>query len=99
RAPPTAHGPPYSRHVVPAARKPSTRALPPPPPRRSAEPSHAPLCEAPVQWVDDDANPSTGHAPDVPGQVSATSHWPAESRHVEPAARKTSTHALPLPVQ
>jgi hypothetical protein len=25
---------------------------------------------------------SAGHAPDVPEQVSATSHWPAEARHV-----------------
>src|SRR5439155_44720 len=61
--------------------------------------SHPPPCEVPRQWVDDDANPSAGHAPEVPGHVSATSHWPAESRHVWPAARKTSTHALLIPEQ
>ena len=52
-----------------------------------------------MQLVDADAKPSTGHAPDVPVQVSATSHWPAELRHVTLAARKTSTHELLLPVQ
>src|SRR5437773_12015435 len=51
-------------------------------------------CEAPVQLVDAEAKPSTGHAPDVPVQVSATSHWPAEARHVWLAAWKTSTHEL-----
>src|SRR5437773_12414141 len=56
-------------------------------------------CEAPVQLVDADAKPSAGHAPDVPVQVSATSHWPAEARHVWLAAWKTSTHALSVPVQ
>src|SRR5205823_14890722 len=61
--------------------------------------SHAPPCEAPVQLVDADAKPSAGHAPDVPVQVSATSHWPAEARHVWLAARKTSTHELSVPVQ
>ena len=45
------------------------------------------------------ANASAGHVPDVPVQVSATSHWPADARHVTLAARKTSTHELLLPVQ
>src|SRR5207245_7475333 len=42
---------------------------------------------------------SMGHAPDVPEQVSATSHGPAEARQVKPAARQTFTHALLVPVQ
>src|SRR3989442_15006930 len=42
---------------------------------------------------------SMGHAPDVPEQVSATSHGPAEARHVTPAARNASTQALRVPVQ
>ncbi len=52
-----------------------------------------------MQSVAAAAKPSAGHAPDVPEQVSATSHWPAEPRHVEPAAWKTSTHVLLVPVQ
>ena len=52
-----------------------------------------------MQAVEADANPSAGHAPDVPEQDSATSHWPADVRHVEPAARKASTHELLVPVQ
>jgi len=61
--------------------------------------SHAPPCEAPVQLVNADAKLFAGHAPDVPVQVSATSHWPAEARHVKLAAWKTSTHELSVPVQ
>ena len=52
-----------------------------------------------MQLVDADAKPSAGHVPEVPVQVSATSHWPADARHVTLAARKTSTHELLLPVQ
>ena len=52
-----------------------------------------------MQLVDADAKPSAGHAPAVPVQVSATSHSPAEARHVTLAARKASTHELLVPVQ
>ena len=52
-----------------------------------------------MQLVDAEAKPFAGHAPDVPVQVSATSHWPAEARHVKLAAWKTSTHELLVPVQ
>jgi hypothetical protein len=52
-----------------------------------------------VQLVAADAKPSAGHAPDAPVQLSATSHWPAEARHVTLAARNTSTHVLLVPVQ
>jgi len=61
--------------------------------------SHALLCDAPVQGVLLEAKAFAGHAPEVPVQVSATSHCPAEGRHVQLAALKTSTHALPVPVQ
>jgi hypothetical protein len=46
--------------------------------------SHAPPCELPVQLVTEKANPSAGHVSLKPEQVSATSHWPAEARHVVP---------------
>ena len=95
----TSHWPAEARHVWLAAWKTSTHELSVPVQWSAASLSHRPPCEAPVQLVDDDANPSAGHTPDVPVQVSATSHWPAELRHVKLAARKTSTHALPVPVQ
>ena len=62
-------------------------------------PSHAPPFDAPVQLVALDLNTSAGHVPLEPVQVSATSHWPAEARHVKVLAWKTSTHALLVPVQ
>ena len=61
--------------------------------------SHAPACDAPVQLVALDANTSVGHVLDVPVQVSATSHWPAEARQVKLDDWKTSTHAALVPVQ
>src|SRR5207245_11567770 len=57
------------------------------------------LCELPVQCVVADWKVSAGHVPDVPVHVSATSHWPADARHVTVAAWYTSTHALLVPVQ
>src|SRR5437899_12034765 len=39
------------------------------------------------------------HVPDVPVHVSATSHWPAEARHVTLAALYASTHEFLLPAQ
>jgi len=61
--------------------------------------SHAPACEAPVQLVALEAKTSVGHVPDVPVQVSATSHWPAELRQVKLDVWKTSTHVLAVPEQ
>src|SRR5207253_11131637 len=61
--------------------------------------SQTPLCELPVQCVVADWKASAGHVPDVPVHVSATSHWPAEARHVTVAASYASTHVLLLPVQ
>ena len=52
-----------------------------------------------MQCVALEANASAGQAPVVPLQVSATSHCPADARHVKPVARKTSTHVLLVPVQ
>ncbi len=52
-----------------------------------------------MQWVALDANPSAGHAPDVPVHISATSHWPAEARQVKVDGWNTSTHALLVPEQ
>jgi len=59
-----------------------------PTPARSPAPttSMTPPSDVPMQWVVLDANASAGHAPDVPVQVSATSHWPAVARQVKPAA-------------
>jgi hypothetical protein len=49
--------------------------------------------------VADDRKTSVGQVPVVPVQVSATSHWPADARHVKLDARKTSTHVLAVPKQ
>ena len=46
-----------------------------------------------------EAKPSAGHVPEVPVQLSATSHWPAEVRQTNVDDWKTSTHALLVPVQ
>ena len=53
-----------------------------------------------MQLVDTDAKPSAGHAPAVPVQVSATSHWPAEARHtVLEDANPSAGHVALVPVQ
>jgi len=52
-----------------------------------------------VQLVALDAKRSVGHVPDVPVQVSATSHWPAELRQVKLEDWKTSTQVLAVPEQ
>jgi hypothetical protein len=43
--------------------------------------------------------PSTGQAPEVPVQFSATSHWPAEARHSVVEGLKPSTQVLLVPLQ
>src|SRR5439155_10022086 len=86
------------RHVTVAALKTSTQVLALPEQWSAASLSHAPPCEVPVQCVLLAAKALTGHAPEVPGHVSATSHWPAESRQVVPAAWKISTQVLLVPV-
>ena len=54
-----------------AARKPSTHL---PLPSQESSPSQAPPFEVPVQVVVAGLKPSAGQAPDVPVQLSATSH-------------------------
>ena len=95
----TSHWPAEARHSKPAPWKTSTHELLVPVQWSAGSLSHAPPCDVPVQCVVLEAKPSAGHAPDVPLQVSATSHCPAEARHVKPAAWKTSTHVLLVPVQ
>ena len=51
--------------------KPSTQW---PAPSQESVPSHASPFDVPVQAVVAEAKPSAGHAPDVPVQLSATSH-------------------------
>ena len=51
--------------------KPSTQC---PAPSQESVASQAPPFEVPVQLVVDGAKPSAGQAPDVPVQLSATSH-------------------------
>ncbi len=43
-------------------------------PEQESVPSQAPPFDVPTQVVVADAKPSAGHAPDVPVQLSATSH-------------------------
>jgi hypothetical protein len=57
--------------VVVDGLKPSTQW---PDPSQESVPSQAPLFEVPVQVVVAVANPSAGQEPDVPVQLSATSH-------------------------
>ena len=46
-----------------------------------------------------DLKRSAGHAPELPVQLSATSHWPVDGRHVTVEAWKTSTQVSALPLQ
>ena len=68
----TSHTPATGRQVVVEDLKPSTQVLAVP--LQESVPSQAPPLELPTQVVVADANPSAGHAPDVPLQLSATSH-------------------------
>src|SRR5207248_6487994 len=62
--------------------------------------SQAPPCETPVQCVVEGWKASAGQAPELPVQLSATSHWPAEARQTVLLDLKTSTQAGALvPVQ
>ena len=95
----TSHCPAEARQVTLVAWYVSTHELALPEQRSDASSSHGPPCELPAQWVVADAKPSAGHAPEVPVQLSATSHWPADARQVTLAAWYASTHVLPLPEQ
>ena len=61
--------------------------------------SHAPAWDVPVHSVAEEAKPFAGHVPEVPVHVSATSHCPADPRHVKLDAWKTSTHVFAVPEQ
>src|SRR2546428_324145 len=95
----TSHCPAEARHVTVAAWYSSTQALFVPVHRKVASSSHTPLGEAPVQGVLLEGKASAGHVPEVPVQVSATSHCPAEARHVTVAAWYSSTQVLFVPEQ
>src|SRR4029077_18916110 len=82
------HCPADGRHVVVAAWKPSTQC---PDPSHESVPSHGPPFEVPMQVVVAGSKPWGGPAPDDPVQLSATSHCPADGRHVVVAAWKPST--------
>jgi hypothetical protein len=46
-----------------------------------------------------DWKPSAPQAPDVPLQLSATSHGPEDARHTVVVGWKTSTHVFAVPLQ
>jgi len=89
------HWPVEGRHAVVADLKPSTQV---PDPLQESVPSQAPPFDVPTQAVVDGWNPSAGHAPDEPVQLSATSHDPAAVRQVVVADLKPSTQ-VPDPLQ
>src|SRR5204863_41038 len=93
----TSHWPAESRQVVVAGRNTSTHAVALAPLQWSAPSSsqESPFAE-PVQLAVATLKPSAGQALVVPVQLSATSHWPADSLHVVVAGWNTSTHAVAL---
>ena len=84
----TSHCPADARQIVVDGLKPSTQA---PAPSQESVPSHAPPFDVPTHVVVAGWKPLAGHAPDVPLQLSATSHCPADARQVVVAVRKPST--------
>ena len=95
----TSHVPADARHTVLDDLNTSTHVLAVPEQWSAMSLSQAPACDAPVQVVADDRKTSVGQVPVVPVHVSATSHCPADPRHVKLDAWKTSTHAPLVPVQ
>src|SRR5438309_1918600 len=95
----TSHWPAEGRQVTLAALYASTQTLLVPVQWSAGSSSHTPLCDVPMQCVVADWKASAGHVPDVPVHISATSHWPAEGRHVTVAAWYASTQTLLVPVQ
>jgi len=93
----TSHWPADSRHTVVAGWYSSRQALAVP--LQWSVASQAPPSEAPVHAVVLGSKASAGHAPEVPVQVSATSHCPASARHTKPEGRYSSTQALLVPAQ
>jgi hypothetical protein len=95
----TSHWPVDGRQVTVLALNVSTQALAVPEQWSVASLSHAPPCELPVQLVEDEAKLSAGQAPLAPVHISATSHWPADARHVTVLALKASTQVSAVPEQ
>src|SRR5215470_12694471 len=87
--------PEAGRQMVVAGWKPSTQC---PAPSQESVASHAPPLDVPVQLVVDGWKPSDGHAPDVPVQLSATSHCPVDARQMVVEGWKPSTQ-FPAPSQ
>ena len=95
----SSHWPVEGRQVTVLALKVSTQVFAVPEQWSLASLSHTPPCDAPVHVVDADAKLSAGHAPLAPVHISATSHWPADARHVTVLALKVSTHVSLVPRQ
>src|SRR5437899_1704942 len=97
----TSHWPAEARQTVLLDLKTSTQVAALVPVQWSAaSSSHAPPCEAPAQCVVEGWKASAGQAPELPVQLSATSHWPAEARQVVPLGLKASAgQTVLLPVQ
>ena len=93
----TSHWPAESRQTVPEDLKVSTQVLAVP--LQWSASSQAPPCEVPVQVVVIEANASAGQAPEVPVQLSATSHWPVEPRQTVVGGLKASTQVSLVPLQ
>ena len=95
----TSHWPAEPRQTKALVWNASTQTLLVPVQWSAASLSQVPPCELPVQLVALAAKTSAGQVPDEPVHFSATSHWPAEPRHVKMLAWKASTQTLLVPVQ
>ena len=95
----SSHWPVDGRHVTVLALNVSTHVFAVPEQWSVASLSHAPPWDVPAQLVEDEAKLSAGQAPLAPVHISATSHWPADARHVTVLALKVSTHVLAAPEQ
>src|SRR5439155_15204029 len=95
----TSHLPAEAQQAVEGGLNVSTQVLLVPAPWSPASLWHSQPCEAPMQLIAPEANPSAGQAPEVPVQVSATSHWPAEARQTVEAGLNVSTQVLLVPAQ
>jgi len=93
----TSHWPAEPRHVKVLGWNTSTQVFAVP--LQWSAVSQAPPFDVPVQLVAAEANTSAGQTPDEPVQVSATSHCPADPRHVNVLGWKTSTQVFAVPLQ
>src|SRR5439155_108132 len=94
----TSHWPAEARQVKLEGRKTSMQLVALVPVQWSAaSSSQVPPCEAPVQLADDGLKASAGQAPELPVQLSATSHCPAEPRQTVLLDLKASTQVSVVP--